>query len=347
MIEQVKKRSKTLYWALIATFVALYIAVAFVSTLHAVTFFKITNALGLAILLGAAYEVGQATVLFSILMTENKNRILAWLMMFLLTALQITANVYASFKFMDSSGSTDWTFWQRAILFNVQATDSEMYKVIISWISGALLPLVALGMTALVADNIRLMRGEHLGKHKDEDLEEERIEEIVQNEVQKRLLEMDKEDTEVEEAFELLEDSEDEPIEENEVFDTDLLDIQDQIVDDFPWEKDDATREDIEKLKKIASEVKAPEKVKDMGEVLREIADEVNEEEKVAKRIIPSVPKEDREQLQEGIEEKISPSNKMRGWHLMKEYVDDDGNVFSKGDFVVHDPNKTPTSKKA
>lgn len=156
-------RSKKLYWALIGTFTALYLAVAFVSTLHAITFFQLANTLGLAILLGAAYEVGQAAVLFSIIMTENKNRVLAWAMMFLLTALQITANVYASFKFMDSSGSNDWTYWQRAILFGVQAENNEMYKVIISWISGALLPVVALGMTALVADNIRLAQGEKLG----------------------------------------------------------------------------------------------------------------------------------------------------------------------------------------
>ena len=317
MIEKVKKRSKTLYWALIATFVALYVAVAFVSTLHAVTFFKITNALGLAILLGAAYEVGQATVLFSILMTENKNRILAWLMMFLLTALQITANVYASFKFMDASGSNDWTFWQRAILFNVQATDSEMYKVIISWISGALLPLVALGMTALVADNIRLMRGEHLGKPKEEEVPtEDQLEEIIQNEVQKRLLEVEKSDEELEAeaAFELIKDEsptiEDVAEAEEEAYDTELLDIQDQIgkpedeedAPDFPWEKDDATEEDIQKLKDIASEVKAPD---------------------------------------------FQPVYKMRGWHLMKEYVDDDHNVFSKGKFIDHNPDKTPTSKKA
>lgn len=318
-VEGVKKRSKGLYWALIATFVALYVAVAFVSTLHAVTFFKITNALGLAILLGAAYEVGQATVLFSILMTENKNRILAWLMMFLLTALQITANVYASFKFMDASGSNDWTFWQRAILFNVQATDSEMYKVIISWISGALLPLVALGMTALVADNIRLMRGEHIGRHKDEEPPtEEQLEEIIQNEVQKRLLEVEKNDEEIEaeEAFELIKDEkptiEDVAEAEDDAYDTELLDIQDEMVNsgksEPPWEEDERTEESIEELKEIAKEVKAPEKD-------------------------PS--------------ENIQPINKMRGWHLMKEYVDDDHNIFEKGKWVGKDPEKIPTSKKA
>ena len=138
-------RNKTFYWALIGTFAALYLAVAFVSTIHAVSFFQLANTLGLAILLGAAYEVGQSAVLFSILMTENKNRILAWCMMFLLTGLQVTANVYASFKFMDTSGTTDWTFWQRAILFGVEADSPEeaCKEVEENWINMSFEPVYA------------------------------------------------------------------------------------------------------------------------------------------------------------------------------------------------------------
>jgi outer membrane biosynthesis protein TonB len=205
-------KNKALYWGLIFTFAALYLAVAFVSTLHAITFFQLANTLGLAILLGSAYEIGQASVLFSILMTENKNRFLAWLMMILLTSLQVTANVYASFKFMDGSGSNDWTYWQRAILFAVQAENAEMYKVIISWISGALLPLVALGMTALVAENIRMARGENLNEPPIEEeiptqnnaieIESDRLEQIIENEVEKRIkekLEEKKEKSEINE----------------------------------------------------------------------------------------------------------------------------------------------------
>jgi len=313
-------RSKKLYWALIGTFTALYLAVAFVSTLHAITFFQLANTLGLAILLGAAYEVGQAAVLFSIIMTENKNRFLAWAMMFLLTALQITANVYASFKFMDGSGSNDWTYWQRSILFGVQAENNEMYKVIISWISGALLPVVALGMTALVADNIRLAQGEKLGSDEDEDekIQPERIEEIIQNEVQKRLLNLDGDSRKEEkEPFELIDD-EFEPIDlakeepdqlyqEDENIDPYLFDLQDKL---------DEKKEEIPTIsiktetKKVDSHPRVYEKKKD-------------------EKYYPV------------------PVNKMRGWHLMAEYVDDEHNVFSKGAFVKHDPEKTPTSKKA
>lgn len=157
MFKNFKITNKGLYWGLIITFGILYLCVGFVSTLHSITFFHLANSLGLAILLGITYEVGQASVLFGLLMTKNKDRFLPWALMFLLTALQVTANVYASFKFMVSGGSMDWQYWQKSILFGVQASSPEMYQVIISWISGALLPVVALGMTALVAENIKLM----------------------------------------------------------------------------------------------------------------------------------------------------------------------------------------------
>ena len=148
--------SKQLYWGLIITFFVLYFCVGFVSTLHSITFFELANTMWMAVLLGITYEVGQASVLFSILMTKNSQKMLPWLLMFLLTALQVTANVYASFLFMDTSGSNVWTFWQRSILFWMETDSPEMFKVVISWITGALLPIVALGMTALVAENLKL-----------------------------------------------------------------------------------------------------------------------------------------------------------------------------------------------
>jgi hypothetical protein len=166
-LKKFKITHKGLYWGLIITFALLYLCVGFVSTLHSITFFGLANSIGLAILLGLTYEVGQASVLFSILMTRNKDKFLPWALMFLLTALQVTANVYASFKFMANSGSNDWTYWQKSILFGVQAANPEMYQVIISWIAGALLPVVALGMTALVAQNIKLMTEEDEEKPKD------------------------------------------------------------------------------------------------------------------------------------------------------------------------------------
>jgi hypothetical protein len=157
-----KITNRGLYWGLIITFALLYLCVGFVSTLHSITFFHLANTMSLAVLLGLTYEVGQASVLFSILMSEkNKGKYLPWALMFLLTALQVTANVYASFKYMAQSGSNDWIYWQKAILFGVQSSNPEIYQMIISWISGALLPIVALGMTALVAQNMKFMNEEN------------------------------------------------------------------------------------------------------------------------------------------------------------------------------------------
>lgn len=188
-LSKFKITNKGLYWGLIVTFAILYLCVGFVSTLHSITFFGLANTLGLAVLLGLTYEVGQASVLFSILMTKNKDKFLPWMLMFLLTALQVTANVYASFKFMATSGSTDWQYWQKSILIGVQASNAEMYQVIISWIAGALLPIVALGMTALVAQNIKLMTEEPTEEKKVGSIPDDEVEEVIKNEVEKRLAE--------------------------------------------------------------------------------------------------------------------------------------------------------------
>jgi hypothetical protein len=179
-----KITNKGLYWGLIITFALLYMCVGFVSTLHSITFFHLANTMSLAVLLGLTYEVGQASVLFSILMSEkNQGKFLPWLLMILLTALQVTANVYASFKYMVQSGTNDWVFWQKSILFGVQSANPEIYQMIISWISGALLPIVALGMTALVAQNMKFMNEEneeHPEKPKDEG--ENKVKEFLNHE---------------------------------------------------------------------------------------------------------------------------------------------------------------------
>jgi len=332
------QRGKKLYWWLIGTFAVLYLAVAFVSTLHAITFFQLANTMGLAILLGAAYEIGQATVLFSILMSQNRQKLLAWAMMFLLTALQVTANVYASFKYMDMSQSTDWTYWQRAILFGVQAESAEMYKVIISWISGALLPLVALGMTALVADNIKMATEE--GER--DPLAPDRAEEIIENEVKKRLEEKGGDEPLFGNLFKRKKKDQ---VEINPITPDTLEFIDDESLDEeFPWEKEDRAEEDIEELKDIIKEVKAPEPtIEDVAEAAEEEIPEITLE--TTTKTVDAHPAK----YEEKGDGKFypAPMNKMRGWHLMNEYVDDDHNVFEKGKFIKHDLDKIPTSKKA
>ena len=158
-------RKKWLYNGLIITFIFLYAATAFVSFYHAITFFNIANAIWLSVILSFVAEIGQASVLFSILLTENKNKILSWFIMIILTTLQVIGNVVSSFDWILAHNDAGVDGFKRAILFSVQTTDPEMFRVIIAWISGALLPVIALSMTALVAQNLKLRDDEKNDKN--------------------------------------------------------------------------------------------------------------------------------------------------------------------------------------
>lgn len=149
-------REGLLHLGLIVTFAILYVATAFVSFYHAITFFHIANAIWLSIILSFVAEIGQASVLFSILLTDNRNKFLPWVIMIILTSLQVIGNVVSSFDWIVTHNDAGLENFKRSILFAVQTDDPEMFRIIVAWISGALLPVISLSMTALVAQNIDL-----------------------------------------------------------------------------------------------------------------------------------------------------------------------------------------------
>jgi len=160
-----------LYGGLISTFVVLYGATAFVSWYHAITFFNIANAMWLSVILSFVAEIGQASVLFSILLTELKKTshiILSWTIMTLLTTLQVIGNVVSSYVWISEHGGAGVIAFQKSILFWMAAADPEIFKVVIAWITGALLPIIALSMTALVAQYMEL-KAENVKTHLDVD----------------------------------------------------------------------------------------------------------------------------------------------------------------------------------
>jgi hypothetical protein len=160
-----------LYGGLISTFVVLYGATAFVSWYHAITFFNIANAMWLSVILSFVAEIGQASVLFSILLTELKkfsHVLLSWTIMILLTTLQVIGNVVSSYEWIITHGGAGVESFQKSILFWMAAADPEIFKVVIAWITGALLPIIALSMTALVAQYMEL-KAENVKTHLDVD----------------------------------------------------------------------------------------------------------------------------------------------------------------------------------
>lgn len=137
--------------ALIILFSLLYIAVGFVSTFHAVSFFEISNMTWLAVILAIAFEIGQAAVLFSLLTSKTK-RIMPWILMSVLTLVQVLGNVYSSYAYMIENNPEQVKYFIDSVLFYLQDPDPQVNQVMISYITGAILPIVSLCMTSMVVD---------------------------------------------------------------------------------------------------------------------------------------------------------------------------------------------------
>ena len=144
--------------ALIVLFSLLYIAVGFVSTFHAVSFFAISNEKWLAIILAVAFEIGQAAVLFSLLTSKTK-KVMPWVLMSVLTLVQVLGNVYSSYSYMVTHNLELVQYFTDSVLFYVQDPDPKVNQVMISYITGAILPIVSLCMTSMVVDVAGLEHG--------------------------------------------------------------------------------------------------------------------------------------------------------------------------------------------
>lgn len=136
---------------LIYLFSILYLAVGFVSTYHAISFFSISNESWLAIILAVAFEIGQAAVLFSLLVNKSK-KLMPWILMGVLTAVQVIGNIYSSYAYMVEYSQDMIKYFTDSVLFFVQDPNPKVNQVMISYITGAILPIVSLCMTAMVVD---------------------------------------------------------------------------------------------------------------------------------------------------------------------------------------------------
>lgn len=145
--------------ALIILFSLLYIAVGFVSTYHAISFFEISNKTWLAVILAIAFEIGQAAVLFSLLTSKTK-RIMPWILMSVLTLVQVLGNVYSSYSYMVLHNPEQVKYFTDSVLFYLQDPDPQVNQVMVSYITGAILPIVSLCMTSMVVNAAGLEKNE-------------------------------------------------------------------------------------------------------------------------------------------------------------------------------------------
>lgn len=158
----------------ITLFAVLYAVVALVSLIHSFSFFGLANNSAMSIMLGTAFEIGQAAVLFAILTSsKDRSRIMPWALMILLTLVQIIGNVFSSYKYLMNNNVADLRFFKEPIFVWTNLPDN-VTTVLVTYIVGAILPIVALCMTSMIANYL-----EDNQKEKEEKTEEA-VEEIVE-----------------------------------------------------------------------------------------------------------------------------------------------------------------------
>ena len=133
-------------------FAILYISVALVSTFHAISFFGLANNSWVSVMLAITFEIGQAAVLFSILIgASGKNKVIPWILMCVLTLVQILGNVFSSYEYLITNSGDELRFFKEPI-FVWTDLPNDQCNVILTYIIGAILPIVALLMTSMVTN---------------------------------------------------------------------------------------------------------------------------------------------------------------------------------------------------
>lgn len=140
----------------IGLFAVLYLAVAAVSTIHAIEFFGLANNSWMSVILAISFELGQAAVLFSLL-TSGKERVkvMPWVLMSIFTLVQVLGNVYSSYKHIITSSSESLRFFKEPIFIWTNLPDDQA-TVIVTYIVGAILPICALLLTSMVTNQLEV-----------------------------------------------------------------------------------------------------------------------------------------------------------------------------------------------
>ena len=162
-------KNKLVHRSIIATFVSLYLLVSIISTIHVIEFFKLSNPEWLAISLAIGFELGAAASLASLVILDRMNKTLVWMLFGTITLMQMQGNMYYAFVHMEN-----FQGWSE--LFGLIEEDVVYQKRVLSAVSGAILPLVALGFIKSLVDYIK-PESETLVKEDVKSEEEAKIEE--------------------------------------------------------------------------------------------------------------------------------------------------------------------------
>jgi hypothetical protein len=141
-------KSKFVHRSIIITFVSLYLLVSVISTIHVIDFFLLSNPYWLAVSLAIGFELGAAASLASLVILDKMNKTLVWTLFGAITLMQMQGNMFYAFSHMENFQS-----WSE--LFGLIEEDVIYQKRILAAVSGAILPLVALGFIKSLIDYIK------------------------------------------------------------------------------------------------------------------------------------------------------------------------------------------------
>tara|TARA_R110001592_G_scaffold162601_1_gene396211 strand:+ start:15539 stop:16369 length:831 start_codon:yes stop_codon:yes gene_type:complete len=140
--------NKIVHRFIIGVFLSLYVLVATTSMINSVAFFDLSHNIFMSWTLAIGFELGAAASLAAILILDKTNKIMVWGLFVTLTLFQMMANTFHAYINLEA-----YTPWVE--LFGLIEEEPMMQKRILSIVSGAILPLVALGFIKSLTDYIK------------------------------------------------------------------------------------------------------------------------------------------------------------------------------------------------
>ncbi len=142
------EKNKIVHLGIIGIFLSLYFLVATISMINSVAFFDLAHDGLMNWALAIGFELGAAASLAAIIILDKTNRTMVWGLFILLTCFQMMANSFHAFINLE-----DYMGWIE--LFGLEEEEPIFQKRVLSIVSGAILPIVALGFIKSLVDYIR------------------------------------------------------------------------------------------------------------------------------------------------------------------------------------------------
>ena len=142
-------KARLVHIFIVSIFCSLYFLVATISMINSVEFFDLAHSGAMSWSLAIGFELGAAASLAAIIILEKTNRLMVWFLFLLLTAFQMMANSFHAFEHLEN-------YFGWIELFGLEEEEPLFQKRLLSIVSGAVLPIVALGFIKSLTDYIKV-----------------------------------------------------------------------------------------------------------------------------------------------------------------------------------------------